>query len=225
MLSGIKFCVFNGKTIKSYLPAIARLRTEVLREYPYLEERSYEDELQYLQRFVDCPKSVAVVVFDGSKIVGISTGIPLEDASPEFQKPIADAHLNVSSFYFFCESLLLEEYRGRGMAHHFYDLREEHVMQMGSFDHIGFCFVQKDDHDPKKPKDYIPLDDFWHKRGYAPHQDIHLNLARIDHGSLFLTEKKLVFWIKSLSPRLEHPHQYKNIDSSDEECSAFAERG
>ncbi len=224
MLSGIKFCVFNGKTIKSYLPAIARLRAEVLREYPYLQVRSYEDELQYLQRFVECPKSIAVVVFDGSKIVGISTGIPLEDASPEFQKPIIDAQLNARSFYFFCESLLLQEYRGRGMAHHFYDLREEHVMQMGSFDYIGFCFVQKDDHDPKKPKDYIPLDDFWHKRGYAPHQNIHLNQAWIDHGSLFLTEKKLVFWIKTLSPRLEYPHQHTNTDSLDEECSAFAER-
>ncbi len=142
--SNIKICKFTGAAMKTYLPAIARLRIEVFRDYPYLYEGNMQDEVEYLKKYADCKDAVLVVVFDGSEIVGVSTGIPLENEIEEVKKPFIESKLEISSYYYFSESMLLKKYRGRGLGHHFFDEREAHAQKTAHL--YAYMLLQYDPH-------------------------------------------------------------------------------
>jgi len=198
MLSTLTISVFTGAALKTYLPSICRLRVEVFRDYPYLDEGNIDEEMEYFKNYPESPASIAVLVFDGSKIVGASTGIPLECENDKIQEVFLSHDLDPSSFFFFSESVLLKEYRGRGIGYHFFNLREEHAKKLDKFDHSCFCCIEREENDPKKPQDYMPLHHFWRKRGYALHPDLYLLSSWKDIGEQEESEKKLYFWIKKL---------------------------
>jgi len=57
--------------------------------------------------------------------------------------------------------------------------------------------VRPADH-PRRPGDYVPLDGFWKKRGYAPMEGVIAHFAWKDVGEREETEKPLQFWIRAL---------------------------
>ncbi len=158
---------FIGSAIQPYLNSIARLRLEVFRDFPYLYESTLEDEIAVVQAHIRCPNAIAVLVFDGSTVVGVSTGMPAGQKEADFQKVLLENGLAPHRSYYFSESVLLKQYRGRGIGHHFYDLREDHVKNLKSCDSICFFTVPRPTNDPERPADYLPLSEFWTKRGYV----------------------------------------------------------
>jgi GNAT superfamily N-acetyltransferase len=196
--SDIKIRTFTGSGLKTYIPSIARLRLEVFRGYPDLHEGNMELEIQYLKNYLQCKDSIAVIVFDGSMIVGSATGIPLECEDARIQQPFLKGRLPSESFFYFDESVLLKEYRGRGIGHHFFDLRETHAKNLKRFQQTCFCSLIRPEDHPSKPVNFIPLDNFWRKRGYTPHPEMQCKLAWKDIGQEEETEKLLTFWLKKL---------------------------
>ena len=166
---------FIGSSIQPYLNSIARLRLEVFRDFPYLYESTLENEIAVVQAHIRCPDAIAVLVFDGSTVVGVSTGIPADQKEADFQKVLADHEIAPARAFYFSESVLLKQYRGRGIGHHFYDLREDHVKNLKNYDSICFFTVPRANNDPERPADYLPLSEFWTKRGYVlyPHVEWH----------------------------------------------------
>jgi GNAT superfamily N-acetyltransferase len=193
----IKVRAFTGPAIKAYLSGIAKLRLEVYRDFPYLYEGSLHEETDYLKKYASCKDAIAVIIFDGSEIVGASLGIPLEQETDEVKKPFLDKKLNISSCYYFGESMLLKKYRGRGIGHHFFDEREAHVRKLGKFKKICFSCIARAEDDPRKPEDYISLEDFWKKRGYVKYPELSAKQSWPDIHEKKISEKPLIFWVKS----------------------------
>ena len=48
----------------------------------------------------------------------------------------------------------------------FFDRREAQARSLGRFTHSAFCAVVRPPDHPLRPKDYVPLDAFWGRRGY-----------------------------------------------------------
>ena len=69
--------------------------------------------------------------------------------------------------------------------------------KLGGFTHSTFCRVLRPDDHPLKPKDYVPLDGFWTKRGYKP-VDIFAEFVWKDIDQPHETPKRLQFWMKPL---------------------------
>jgi GNAT superfamily N-acetyltransferase len=199
MPTDINIRTFTGAAAAPYIPLIARLRLEVFREYPYLRDSTLETELVHLKTYTACREAVVVVVFDGSKIVGASTGIPLECEPETVRRPFLERLLSPASFYYFSESALLKQYRRRGIAHHFFDLREQHARSLRRFDHICFCALVRPENDPRKPPDYLPLYDFWRKRGCVQHPDMRCSFYWKETGEEKPSEKEMIVWTKELS--------------------------
>lgn len=86
MVSNINIRTFVGAGIKIYLGSIAKLRLEVFKDYPFLCKFSLEEELAYLRKFTQNKDAIAVLVFDGPKIVGAAIGAPFESQETEFIK-------------------------------------------------------------------------------------------------------------------------------------------
>ncbi len=198
MISRINIQSFKGSALRPYLPSIAKVRQEVYREYPYLQEIDIEEEKKYLEEHLDNKEAIAVLVFDGSAIVGVSTGTPLENESEIIQAPFIKEGLDICSFYYFGKSFLLKTYRGRGFGHHFFDLREYHARNVGSYHYICFSTIARQEKEPPEPKEYMPLDSFWKKRGYVPHPEMQYKLTWKDLSETEPSEKPMIIWTKDL---------------------------
>lgn len=197
-MTNIKIQSFTGLAAKTYIPSISKLRAEIFQDFPFLYENTVQQEAAYLKKFTECSDAIIVVVFDGSQIVGGATGLPLENEAPELLSFLTQQQFPLNDCFCMGESMLLKPYRGRGLGHHFFDLREEHARHLKRFSKSLFCTVSRPENDPKKPSDYVSLENFWKKRGYLQHPDLKMDSFWKDAGDEEPTEKHLSFWIKPL---------------------------
>ncbi|HEX4838945.1 MAG TPA: hypothetical protein VFU89_00705 [Rhabdochlamydiaceae bacterium] len=198
MTPDIKLRALHGAGIKTYIPSIVKVRNEVLKEFPYMRLDHVEEDTQYFKTLSQLKDSIAVLVFDGPKIVGVTYGAPFDEHSAVLQKPFLENHLKPSDFYYFGICTLLKPYRGRGIAHHFFDIREEHAKHLKRFNRICLSNLLRPKNHPRKPKDHVSLENFWKKRGYIERQDLISHLHWRDAEEQNPSAKPLVFWIKEL---------------------------
>lgn len=187
----------RGAEIECELDALAALRIAVFRDWPYLYEGTADYEKHYLQMYLDCPDSLAILVWDGDTCVGASTVLPLTAAPAELQQPFVDAGMALNEIDYFGESLLLPAYRGQGLGVKFFELREAHARALG-LNSCAFCSVVRDEQDPRKPGDYSGNDAFWRKRGYVPASTLRATLAWPDIGEAQSSDKPMAFWMRWL---------------------------
>jgi len=180
--------------VQAALDDVARLRIEVFRAYPYLYDGDIAYERRYLAPYRDDPDAVLVAAWDGDRLVGCATGTPMEAHAEEFQAPFAAHGFDLAEMFYCAESVLLPEYRGQGIGHRFFDLREEAARALGRR-WSCFCAVVRPG---PAPADYRPLDAFWRKRGYAPAEGLVAHFKWKDVGDAAATEKPLQFWLKDL---------------------------
>ena len=188
----------SGGQLNQYIRELARLRIEVFRDWPYLYAGDIDYELTYLQTYIQSPDSVVVLAFDRDKVVGASTGIPLKYETDEVKQPFIDAGYDIESVFYCGESVLVSSCRGQGAGVAFFEHRETHAQEVGGFDYSCFCGIQRPDDHPRRPADYIPLDNFWLKRGYEKHPELNttFNWKELDESNE--SPKPMTFWMKKL---------------------------
>lgn len=190
---------FIGHEIADQIPALARLRIEVFRDFPYLYEGSLDYEKKYLQIYPASDRSVLVGAFDhNNELVGASTGMPLADEADYVQEPFKKAGYNINDIYYFAESVLLKGFRGMGLGHRFFEGREK-VARENGFKLAAFCAVVRPENHPSKPADYHPLNEFWEKRGFTCHPELQAEFAWPDIGETEDSKKQMIYWLKKLT--------------------------
>lgn len=190
----------TGEAIRPYLKDLAALRTLVFREFPYLYDGSEEYESEYLEAYASSPGGVIVLVLDGEKVVGVSTGLPLAEADEDFKRPFESARIPIGEVFYFGESVLAKEYRGRGVGHRFFDEREAHAAELG-YRITSFCAVERPADHPLCPPDYRSNDVFWAKRGYEKRPELQALLSWKQIDSTEEVENVLTFRIRQLATR------------------------
>jgi len=196
-MSELRIEQLHGAEIASQLDALADVRIAVFRAFPYLYEGSRDYERHYLQTYIDCPRSLAILVWDGDRCVGASTVLPLADAGAEAQAPFIAGGHDIREIDYFGESVLLPEHRGFGVGVKFFELREAHAAALG-LKVCAFCAVQRPDDHPLKPAGYVPNDRFWSKRGYVQAPEIVTTFSWPDIGETESTPKPMTFWLRRL---------------------------
>lgn len=194
----IAITTHSGEAARPFLTEIAQLRIAVFREFPYLYEGSLEYETQYLSDYVSSNNSLIILATHGSDIVGASTGIPLSEADVDFRNPVAAAGFEPTEIFYFGESVLLPEFRGRGLGHQFFNKRESHAANLG-YTRTGFFSVFRAENHPMKPIGYRSHDSFWHHRGYVRQNSIIARFPWKQIGESHETHHELVFWQRDIS--------------------------
>jgi GNAT superfamily N-acetyltransferase len=190
----------SGAGLAPLIDALGSLRIRVFREYPYLYDGSLEYEREYLGVYQRCARSriVLAVAADG-RLVGATTCMPLADEAAEFRKPFLDAGLAVDAWLYFGESIVLPEWRGRGLGREFFARREEHARRLGMTG-TAFCAVERPADHPLRPPGYRPLDGFWAARGYVKQPSMQASFPWKEITEESESVKTLTFWTKSWSP-------------------------
>jgi hypothetical protein len=197
-MSDIAIKHLSGKAVEPWIPDLARLRITVFRDFPYLYDGTTQYEENYLQTYTRSPDSIVVLALDGEQVIGASTGLPMQDETPEFQQPFVDHGYDPAKVFYCAESVLLKAYRGRGVYKQFFTGRESHARQLGRFECLGFCCVQRPLDHPLRPADYVPLDAVWAKFGYVKHPELHASYHWKDVDQAEESAHDMVFWLKPI---------------------------
>ena len=104
---------------------------------------------------------------------------------------------DLADICYFGESILLPEYRGQGVGREFFLRREAHARQIGA-KIATFCAVDRPEDHPLRPPGYLPLDAFWHRRGYEPVEGLTKRFAWKDIDRPAETCKTMQFWMRAL---------------------------
>lgn len=196
-MSELRIELLTGQQIASQLDALAALRIQVFRDWPYLYEGTVDYERHYLDMYLRCPRSLAVLVWEGEDCVGASTVLPLADAPRDMQQPFLDAGMALDDIDYFGESVLLKRYRGRGLGVKFFELREAHARALG-LQRCAFCAVERPLDHPARPADHVPNDTFWMHRGYTRQHQLQTTLNWLDVGETRPSDKPMTFWMRTL---------------------------
>ena len=193
----MEFKPYFGQQIADVITPLGELRISVFRDFPYLYEGSLLYEENYLQIYVDAPEAMLFSVWDGSRMVGATTCIPLRNETEEVQEPFEKADLPSDKIFYFGESILLPSYRGKGLGKRFFAEREQHAASSGRYQSVYFCGVERPDDHPLRPANYRPLDPFWKAQGYQPAGLVSYFQWR-DIGEETESKKKMNYWWKDL---------------------------
>ncbi|OYU19159.1 MAG: GNAT family N-acetyltransferase [Rhodobacteraceae bacterium PARR1] len=194
---GVTVRALTGDALEAALDGVAALRIAVFRDWPYLYDGTLDYERAYLQTYRTSANALLVGAFDGDRLVGASTSTPMEDHAEAFAAPFAGQGIALTDIYYGAESVLLPEYRGQGIGHRFFDLREDFARSLGR-KWLAFCSVTRPDDHPLRPSTYRTNDAFWRGRGYAPLPGVQAEFAWKDVGEAAETVKRLQFWMRGV---------------------------
>lgn len=197
-VSPLSIVRLSGDDLEPALDDVARLRIEVFREWPYCYQGSLDYERSYLRTYMQSAGAVCVLALDGNQVVGASTAVPLSDETEEVLRPFEQAGIPPDEVFYFGESVLRRDYRGRGVGVRFFDEREAAARAHGGITWCAFCAVVRDETDPRRPPDYQPLDRFWQRRGFFPRPDMRTTFSWLEVGADRETEQAMSFWLKRL---------------------------
>ena len=194
----LRFERLTGGAVAGWFEELAELRIRVFREYPYLYEGTMEYERNYLRSYAETEGSIIVGAFDGTRLVGASTALPMEGEPEYLQGPLRERGFDVTRLFYFGESVLLPEYRGRGTGSVFFEEREAHARALGRFDQTCFCAVQRPETHGRRPEGYPSLDAFWRRRGYEPVPGFTVDFTWRDLDEDEASPKPMAVWLHRL---------------------------
>lgn len=187
---------YRGAAIAPMIDAFADLRMTVFRDWPYLYDGDRDYERRYLADYTRA-ESLMVAAFDGDRLVGGSTGLPLSDHGEIADDLARSLSTDAAKVYYCAESVLLPAYRGQGAYRDFFTLRENHARELNCT-FATFCAVLRPDDHPLRPAGAQPLDPIWRRYGYAPLAGVTTIISWRDIGEPADTPKSLQVWSKRL---------------------------
>lgn len=181
-----------------HLKALAQLRIDVFKEYPYLYQGSYAYEEAYLSKFLRTPKAYIIAIFDEGRLVGSLTGLPLVAEEAPFQAPWLTEYGAIHRLYYISEVLLYPDYRGQGLGKALFRQAEAAIEAKHCFEGITFATVIRPPQHPLKPATFRSSDPFWRDLGYQPQADKIGFIPWQDLNETSESLKSMQFWYKAL---------------------------
>ena len=198
MANELQIRVINGTMARDHLADIARLRLTVFRDFPYLYDGTIEYEKKYLETYFRCEEARVVLCQDQKQFVGASTVVPLKFEDVALQAPFVQLGVNPAEVMYFGESLLLTNYRGRGVGKRFFEERLKHALETPGIKKAAFCAVMRPSTHPLRPQDYRPLDGLWHSFGFRPVEGLSCQMTWKQVDEAQESPKTLQFWVREL---------------------------
>lgn len=194
----ITYLHLTGHEARVYINEIAQLRLKVFWDFPYLYEGSLDYEKKYLETYFKAEHSFILLVLDDKKVVGATTSILAIEEEESFRKPFEEHGLSPESVFYFGESVLLPEYRGRGIGKVFFEERERYARSLPEVKTLSFCAVERALDHPLRPSGYRPLNEFWEMMGFHPEKNLITFYDWKDRDEDKSTKKKMQYWVKTI---------------------------
>lgn len=160
--------LLTKEEVTPLLPFVANLRINIFREYPYLYEGNFKEEMDDLEHCAKLPKNALAIAYHEDTPVGFLYGIPLVEFAPHFENSVLDLfkekNLEPESCYYFADIIILPEHRGNNLSKKLFDALEMYAQEQG-YRSASFITESHESH-PLKPINYKSLDPLWNSLQY-----------------------------------------------------------
>mgnify|MGYP001309564430 CR=1 FL=1 len=189
--------ILTGPDVTVHLDALATLRLEIFREFPYLYDGTRDNELRYLQVYAQAADSCVLTVAEEGRVVGAATGIPLLHEQQEIREPFAAVPYPPDSIYYVGELLLYPAYRNRGLGMQLLSNLEVQIRSLGSYRYLTCATVVRPDDHPQRPANYLLIERFLKRTGFIALPEVTATFAWRETDGVS-REHLMQFWIKVL---------------------------
>lgn len=197
----MKFLKLIGEEAREYTNELASLRIKVFREFPYLYDGNLEYEEEYLETYFKSKTGFVFLVIDQDKIVGATTAILANEEEDSFKKPLKEYDWDLDKVLYFGESILLPEYRGKGLGKKFFKEREAYAKELGNIGILTFCAVIRQEDHPLRPKSYQTLEPLWRSQGFGIAANLTTTYKWKDLNEEVDSVKTMQFWCKRFNQK------------------------
>ncbi len=175
-VDGLRFVALAGDEAREYAGDLMRLRIENFAEYPYLYQGCVEDEEKYFETYFASKNFRVLVVFDGERVCGMCTFIPLRDEAEYMKAPFVKQGLRVEDYLYIGEAILEKEYRGKGLFPHFFDYALGLLKEFG-LPRMSVMTIRTEADSPYRPEGYLSTDSLLVKYGFKKIEGIVVKLS------------------------------------------------
>lgn len=193
LAAAIHFETYQGIEITPHNPEIISLVNKVFYEYPYLYRGDSEGYNEALRGYAQSTNSYVVFAWDGDKVVGLATGIPLTDSWDKHAVPLRQKGIDVSKAYYLGELVVLPEYRGQGIGYRMGETIEQFARSHG-YTLLALMSIDEALMEAPPPQGYISSACTFRKLGYTKHPEIYLDSTWINVGGTAPLSHRMVYW-------------------------------
>jgi len=168
----------------------------VFREFPYLYAGSLAYEESISPPTPGAPQR-AVIVRDGGRVVGASTGLPLVAETAEFARP-SSRMATAGGDLLLRRIGMLREYRGRGLYREFFAGANGMRAPSAGFRWMALCGVVRPENHPGDPPTTCRSMRIWQKFGYTRSSELVTQYEWQDLDETAPSAKDMLFWLKAL---------------------------
>ena len=202
-ISNYNFKISKGNELEELIPEIAKARLELFKEFPYLYEGTYENELKYLTDFVKNPKSIILTAHEADKLIAFVTATAVEsgfDLTEAIKDLMQKEDIDTSKYFYISEMMVYPEFRSFELQNKLKKDIENYAKE-NSYTKVCFLSVFRENDHPLRPEGYKEISRLWkfnknHKTDIST--EFEWNTVQKDSESK-LMNNRLDLWEKKLT--------------------------
>lgn len=197
--SSIQLKTLQFHDVEPLWPQIVKLMDAVYMEYPNLYDGAGDGYDYNLDVFRKARDTHFCLIFDGPKIVGFIGSMCMEDAVTSYMKHLTAKNIPLQSKYYIGETVILPEYRGKGLGKKLHEAAETHARHL-DYSEFWLCTLDESRVTTPAPAKYSSGEKFWRNRGFTRHPELIFNTRYKAVGESAETAHGMIFYSKRLMP-------------------------
>ena len=195
----------EGPVAARWLDDIVRIRVELYREFPYLYDGDAAREALCLRTYLECGEAVFLAAFDGDRMAGFSSSIPLAMEDEALTEPFRRAGLDPADYLYIGEMLVEAPWRSWKLLWEHKKYHEARARAL-HLKYVAMVTVDRAENHPLRPRRYKPLEHIIHYCGYEKIRDLSVSMRwpRADSGSE--RANRLSVWRRRVLPEEGEGH-------------------
>lgn len=174
------------------IDTIAKLQSIIYNERPELYNTTTEIQSTHLKKVAQSKDSIAVMLTDNKKLVGIIIGLPLRYEQESIQKLWRQSQLDIDKIYYFSDLLLEKNYQKNHFRNELIDTAQEWIKSFNYYHFFTLNTIQSEDQHNVDNKQFLST------QGYKQLNDFDTSNAWNSSHNDQMHKQLLHFWIKKI---------------------------
>lgn len=188
---------YTGQQIAPYTDKIVQLSNTLFKGHPYFYNGTDADYTKHLQSYAQSNNRVLSLAYEGNQIIGMATGLPLNEAEKAAQEPFLKKGENISKTFYLEELIVLPEHTGKGIGQQMTKNVEKYAKEKG-YTSIATQAIDEGTVKSAVPNGYYSMTNVFKKLNWQERSELNTTGYWPNTNETQNSPHKLIYWTKSL---------------------------